>query len=309
MIEISNLTKTFDGFTALNDLNLSVKKGSIYGLVGVNGSGKTTAIKHITGLYRPCAGEVKIAQTPVYDNAAIKEKVGYIPDDLYFFPHYTMKMLRAFYRGMYPAWNDERFTILTNLFGLDVKRRVGKFSKGMQKQVAFVFVMSTMPDVLVLDEPIDGLDPIVRKEILQRIIDDVAARELTVLVSSHNLKEMEGLCDAVGIIKKGHMAVERDIDDLKSDVHKIQIALPQISPTSSGDITPDQNNLNSGDSRTQQIGLDILHHEQRGSIEMLVVRGSEAEVSAKIKSLNPLVYDHLPLTLEEIFVYEGGGGQ
>ena len=290
MIQVKNLTKTFDGFTALNGLDLTIKKGSIYGLVGVNGSGKTTAIKHLTGIYLPDSGSVDIDQQPVYDNADVKAKVGYIPDELYFFPGYNMKMLCRFYQNMYKTWNQERYTRLTKLFNLDERRKVNKFSKGMQKQTAFVFAMSIMPEVLILDEPIDGLDPIVRKEILQQVIDDVAARQLTVLVSSHNLKEMEGLCDAVGIIKKGRMAIERDLDDLKSDVHKIQIAFESAQDSE----------------QSNSLDLDILHHEKRGSIELLVVRGKEEEVEAKIKSLKPLVYDHLPLTLEEIFIYEGG---
>jgi len=291
MIQISNLTKTFDGYKALNALNLNIKRGSIYGLVGVNGSGKTTAIKHLTGIYQPDLGSVNIAGTPVYDNAEVKAKVGYIPDELYFFPSYSMKMLRRFYTKMYKTWSDERYRRLTNLFSLDEKRRVAKFSKGMQKQVAFIFAMSIMPEVLILDEPIDGLDPIVRKEILQQIIDDVAGRHVTVLVSSHNLKEMEGLCDAVGIIKKGSMSIEGDLDDLKSDVHKIQLAFAPESPGT----------------EAVDAAIKILHREKRGTIELLIVRGKDEEVEAKIKALNPLVYDRLPLTLEEIFMYEGGG--
>jgi len=159
----------------------------------------------------------------------------------------------------------------------------------MQKQAAFTFVMSIMPDVLLLDEPIDGLDPIVRKTVFQEIINDVAERELTVLCSSHNLKEMDGICDAIGIIKKGRMIIERDLDDLKSDVHKIQVAFEGNDE--------------------KDLGLEILHEEVRGSIRLLVVRGKEAEVNSKIKQLNPLVYDRLPLTLEEIFIYEQEGTQ
>ena len=284
MVQIRKLIKTFDGYTALHDLNLNVKKGSIYGLVGVNGSGKTTAIKHLAGIYRQDSGSVTIDDTPVYDNEKIKESVGYIPDDLYFFPQYSMKGLRIFYSNMYKRWNEERYRRLLASFKLDEKRKVAQFSKGMQKQAAFTLVMSIMPDVLLLDEPIDGLDPIVRKEVFKEIINDVAERELTVLCSSHNLKEMDGICDAIGIIKKGRMIIERDLDELKSDVHKIQIALE-------GDMPKD-------------LGLEVLHQEIRGSIRLLVVRGKEEEVDSKVKQLNPLVYDRLPLTLEEIFIYE-----
>jgi len=289
MVQIQNLTKTFDGFMALDRLNLNIKKGSIYGLVGINGSGKTTAIKHLAGIYRQDNGTVTIGGVPVYDNADIKAKVGFISDELYFFPHYNIRALRRFYSGMYSTWNEQRFNHLLSLFKLDPKRKVSKFSKGMQKQTAFIFAMSIMPDFLLLDEPIDGLDPIVRKQIMQEVIEDVAEREMTVLVSSHNLKEMDGICDAIGIIKNGRMVIERDLDDLKSDVHKVQLAFGETTV------------------QTAQLGLDVLHEESRGSIKTLVVRGTEEDVAGRISQYNPVIFDRLPLTLEEIFVYETEG--
>jgi ABC-2 type transport system ATP-binding protein len=263
-------------------------------MVGVNGAGKTTAIKHLAGVYRQDAGLVSIDDTPVYDNAPLKARVGYIPDELYFFPFYTMKMQRGFYKRMYGQWgrwNDERYVKLQGLLGLDERRRLGKFSKGMQKQAAFIFTMSAMPDILLLDEPIDGLDPIVRKVVFEFIIEDVAQRGLTVLISSHNLKEMDGICDSVGIIKAGRMGIERDLDDLKADVHKVQVAFAEGGENGEPDAD-------------KYAGLDILHREKRGRVELLVIRGAHDEVEAQIKALNPLVYDHLPLTLEEVFVYE-----
>ncbi len=290
MIHVSDLVKTFDGVRALDGLNINIRKGSIYGLVGINGSGKTTVIKHLAGVYRQDEGTAEIGGAPVYDSAEVKKRVGFIPDDLYFFPQYNMKRTRRFYKAMYESWNDERYFNMIEMFKLNERRRLNGFSKGMQKQAAFAFVMAMMPDVLLLDEPIDGLDPIVRKLVMKEIIDDVANREMTVLISSHNLKEMDGICDAIGIIKDGKMLIERDLDDLKSDVHKIQIALPEEMPDDS-----------------EPYGLEILHRDKRGSIELWVVRGKEADVRAKIENLNPLVYDHLPLTLEEIFIYETGG--
>jgi len=289
MVQIESLTKNFDGFTALNKLDLNIKKGSIYGLVGINGSGKTTAIKHLAGIYRQDSGTVTLDGAPVYDNAALKAKVGFISDELYFFPNYNIKNLRKFYMEMYnTSWNEERYQHLLAMFKLDDKRKVGKFSKGMQKQAAFIFSMSIMPDFLLLDEPIDGLDPIVRRLIMQEVINDVAEREMTVLVSSHNLKEMDGICDAIGIIKSGRMVIERDLDDLKSDVHKVQLAF-------------------STEVDTKELGLQVLHEENRGSIKMLVVRGGHDEITQRINSYNPLIFDRLPLTLEEIFVYETEG--
>jgi len=218
MIEVSGLTKNFDGYTALRDFSMSVKPGSIYGLVGVNGSGKTTAIKHLAGIIKGDSGSVRISEMEVYDNEKVKTQVGYVPDELYFFPQYNLKLLQKFHTKMYANWNDDRFSELVELMGLDKKRRVGRFSKGMQKQAALALSLSAMPTVLLLDEPIDGLDPIVRKRIFEWIIDDVAARKMTVLVSSHNLKEMDGICDTVGIIKDGKMLIERDLDELKNEM-------------------------------------------------------------------------------------------
>jgi ABC-2 type transport system ATP-binding protein len=221
MISVENVTKDFDGFTALDNLNLSVNKGSIYGLVGLNGAGKTTIIKHLAGIFRADSGRILIDGQDVYDNEKIKARVGYVSDDLYFFPQYNLKMLGKFYKKLHANWNTERFTELIDLMELDSKRRVGRFSKGMQKQSAFALTLSAMPEVLILDEPIDGLDPIVRSRIFKWIIDDVAERQMTVLISSHNLKEMDGICDTVGIIKKGKMLMERDLDELKEEMKSV----------------------------------------------------------------------------------------
>ena len=288
MITVSKVDKSFDGFQALNALDINVKRGSIYGLVGTNGSGKTTIIKHITGVLRPDDGAITIDGEPVYDNEGIKARTGYIPDDLYFFSSYNLREMAAFYKQVYPKWNAERFEHMIAQFNLDKRRKISRFSKGMQKQAAFSLVMSTMPDVLILDEPIDGLDPIVRKLVWKYIVDDVAEREMTVLVSSHNLKELEGICDSIGILSHGHMVLERDLDDLRSDVHKVQVALAQPSEEAFKD-------------------LNILHRETRGTVELLIIRNKREDIEAAINPYNPLIFDVLPLTLEEIFIYELGG--
>ncbi|MCL2456225.1 MAG: ABC transporter ATP-binding protein [Defluviitaleaceae bacterium] len=221
MIKISNVTKIFDDFVALKNLNLCVEKGSIYGLVGLNGAGKTTLIKHLAGIFREDSGKILIDGQEVFDNEKLKSRIGYVPDDLYFFPQYNLAMLARFYAKLHANWNETRFENLLAMLELDKKRRVGRFSKGMQKQAALALTLSTMPEVLLLDEPIDGLDPIVRSRIFNRIIDDVADRKMTVLISSHNLKEMDGICDTVGIIKKGKMLIERDLDDLKEEMKSV----------------------------------------------------------------------------------------
>ena len=290
MIKVSNVSKSFDGFKALNNLDLTVKKGSIYGLVGTNGSGKTTIIKHITGILKQDDGLVTIAGENVFDNAPLKRKMGFIPDDLYFFATYNLNEMSKFYRELYPNWNGERFLVMTSQFGLDVKRKLSKFSKGMQKQAAFILTMSSMPEYLVLDEPIDGLDPIVRKLVWKYIVEDVAEREMSVLVSSHNLKELEGICDSIGILSEGAMMIERDLDELKTDIHKVQIAFKEGA-------RPED----------PYAGLNILHTERRGSVELLIIRNRKDDVEKMAAGSHPAIFDMLPLTLEEIFIYELGG--
>lgn len=288
MIQVDGLYKNFDDFMALSGLNVHVDKGSIYGLIGVNGSGKTTLIKHLTGVLRPDQGSITMEGEEVFDNIRIKEKLGYIPDDLYFFNSYNIKEMSGFYSKMYPSWNQERYETMRREFDLSPTRKISKFSKGMQKQAAFILTMSTMPDYLILDEPIDGLDPIVRKIVWNYVVTDVAERQMTVLVSSHNLREMEGICDSIGILSQGRMIIERDLDVLKSDIHKVQVAFQ----------TENGGNYE---------GLNILHKEKRGSVELLIIRNAKNVVEEVIGNQNPAVFDVLPLSLEEIFIYEMGG--
>ena len=224
MITIKNLIKNFEGHLALPGLDMNIKKGSIYGLVGVNGSGKTTTIKHLAGVYKADGGSVLFDGEEIYDNPPVKAKIGYVPDELYFFHGYNLKKLAKFFQKMYRTFSMERFDRLVELTALDTKRRVSKFSKGMQKQAALTISLSIMPELLLLDEPIDGLDPIVRKKIFAEIIDDVAARQMTVLISSHNLKEMDGICDTIGIIKGGKMLLEKDLDELKQTMQNTLVS-------------------------------------------------------------------------------------
>lgn len=288
MIKITGVDKSFDNFKALTYLDLNVKKGSIYGLVGINGAGKTTIIKHLTGVLKPDFGEILIDNEPVYENIKIKEKIGFIPDDLYFFSTYNLKEMSRFYRALYPNWDQMRFDHMVKQFSLDPLNKLSRFSKGMQKQAAFVLTMSSKPEYLILDEPIDGLDPIVRKLVWKYIVEDVAEREMTVLVSSHNLRELEGICDSIGIISNGSMLLERDLDELKADVHKIQVAYK---------VHPDN----------PYAGLNILHQESRGTVDLLIVRNRKEVVEEIINESNPTIFDLLPLSLEEIFIYELGG--
>ena len=290
MINVKGLCKKFDDFQALNDLDLNVEKGSIYGLIGVNGSGKTTLIRHLTGILRPDCGSVQMDGREVYDNIDIKKRLGYIPDELFFFGSYNLKSMSTFYRGLYPNWNQNRYEEMVEDFSLTERGKLSKFSKGMQKQAQFILTMSCMPDFLILDEPIDGLDPIVRKKVWKYVVDDVAERQMTVLVSSHNLKEMEGICDSIGILSGGEMKIERDLDELKSDIHKVQAAFH-----------------NEEDAQRAFKGLNVVHREKSGSIEHLIIRGSQEEVERAVYAADPIIFDMLPLSLEEVFIFEMGG--
>ena len=283
MLEMQNVTKTFGSFTALRDLSMSVPKGAVYGLVGPNGAGKSTAIRLLNGVYRPDKGQITLEGAPVYENPEIKSRMCYIPDEIFFFPSASLEEMRKYYRGFYPHFDDALFERLYDVFQLPKKSHIRRFSKGMQKQAAFQLSICTRPDVLILDEPVDGLDPVMRRQVLSLVLSDVAQRETTVLVSSHNLRELEDICDHVGIMDKGHMLLERSLASMQGNIVKLQLV---------------------GDAPE---GLDILHSGTAGRLQTLVVRGTQEEVRAKVQACNPVYFDVLPLSLEEIFIYELGG--
>ena len=293
MIRVQNAEKSYEkGAKALDGLCINVERGSIYGLVGTNGAGKTTVIKSIMGILMLDGGEITVAGEPVYDNPAIKQKLGYVSDDPFAFRGYTLKEMGAYTAGLYGNWSEERFRAMLADFNLNGKAKLSSFSKGMRKQAAFILAMSVMPEYLILDEPIDGLDPLVRRKVWKYIIDDVAEREMTVLVSSHNLREMEGYCDHIGIISEGRMVIERDLEDLKSDVHKVQVAFREEAEDTFTKATQ---------------GMNIMHYEKRGSVHIAIVRESADDILEKLQPFDTPVLDLLPLTLEEIFIYELGG--
>lgn len=305
MIQVQQLSKNFDGIPALTGLDLHVKTGSIYGLVGTNGAGKTTLIKHLTGFLQPDSGTILLDGQPVYENRGVKSRIGYIPDDLHFYSSYSMREASGFYSLLYPGFDRLRFQEMTEKFGLDSKRKLSRFSKGMQKQAAFALIMSCRPDFLILDEPIDGLDPIVRKLVWKYVVEDVAEREMTVLVSSHNLREMEGICDSIGLLSHGSMKIERDLDELKSDIHKVQVAFR--SDEASIDTNASASTNANPNVNTRYEALNVLHSERRGNVELLIIRDKKERVEELISAQNPILFDLLPLSLEEIFIYELGG--
>ncbi len=283
MLDMHNVTKSFDGFKALDDLSLSVPRGAVYGLVGPNGAGKSTAIRHLTGIYRQDSGTVTLEGLPIYENPLVKSRIGYIPDDIFFFPSASLEEMRKFYKGMYPHFDEELFAQLQEIFQLPRRGPIRRFSKGMQKQAAFHLMLCCRPDVMILDEPVDGLDPVMRRQVWSLILSDVSQRETTVLISSHNLRELEDVCDHVGIMDHGKMLLERSLADMQGATCKAQLV---------GD-TPE--------------GLDILHESQSGRLKTLIVRGALDQVRERIQAASPTYFDILPLSLEEIFIYELGG--
>ena len=283
MLELKNVTYSFGTFKALDNLTMTVPKGTVYGLVGPNGAGKSTAIRHLTGVYTPDCGDVTMEGAPIYENPDAKMRIGYIPDDIFYFPSATLEDMRKYYKGLYPKFDDALFDRLYEVFNLPAKSPIRRFSKGMQKQAAFQLCLCSRPDVLILDEPVDGLDPVMRRQVASLILSDVAERGTTVLISSHNLRELEDLCDHVGIMNKGQMLLERSLADMQGSTVKLQLV---------------------GD---RPENLTILHESSSGRLKTYIVRGSAAEVSDKVAAMNPAYFDVLPLSLEEIFIYELGG--
>ena len=283
MLEIKNVTKTFGTFKALDNLTMTVPQGAVYGLVGPNGAGKSTAIRHLMGIYRPDSGSITLEGLPIYENPQVKETIGYIPDDIFYFPSATLEEMRRFYKGIYPKFDDALFNRLYEVFQLPKKTPIRRFSKGMQKQAAFQLTLACRPEVLILDEPVDGLDPVMRRQVMSLILADVAERGTTVLISSHNLRELEDVCDHVGIMDKGKMLLERSLAEMQGNTVKLQLV---------GEVPE---------------GLEVLHESNSGRLRTLIVRGNPMEVSERTAAAKPAYFDVLPLSLEEIFIYELGG--
>lgn len=289
MIQTTDLVKKFDNFTALDHTTMHVPKGCVYGLVGPNGAGKSTVIRNITGIYRPDSGEVLIEGEPVWENAAAKAKIAYIPDDIFYIGNASTKDMMNYYKGIYPNFRSDLFEKLAEAFpSIDPKTPIRRLSKGMQKQSAFLLALCTNPSVLILDEPVDGLDPVMRRQIWSLIMTDVTDHNTTVLISSHNLRELEDVCDYVGIMNEGKIILERSLAEIQSTMCKIQIAFE-------------------GEMPQMPSGLKVLHDSSLGRVHTLIVAASPDLAANLLSPLQPLFLEPLPLSLEEIFIYELGG--
>ena len=288
MLEAKNVVKTFDGFRALDGVSMTVPQGAVYGLVGPNGAGKSTIIRHFTGIYRPDSGEITLDGQPVYENPAVKGRMAAIPDDWYFFPQASIREMARLYAGTHPFFSWDRYHKLREVFPLSEKQPLRRMSKGMQKQAAFWLALSAMPDYLILDEPVDGLDPVMRRQVWSLLLGDGADRGTTVLVSSHNLRELEDVCDHVGIMDHGHVLLERSLAQLQDNMVKLQV----VFPDGMEDVPAE---------------LPVLHASKLGRVHTLIMRMNAQEATERLMAYSPLLVDAIPLTLEEIFIYELGG--
>ena len=288
MIKVENLVKTFGDFKALNEANVKVENGSVYGLVGPNGAGKSTLIRHLTGVYKQDSGEVFVDDEKVWENPKVKGKIAAIPDNWFFFNTAPISEMMRFYKGVYRNFSEERFNKLKEAFDIDVKKGIKYLSKGMQKQAAFWLALSTMPDYLILDEPVDGLDPVMRRRVWSLIMDDVAERGTTVLVSSHNLRELEDVCDHVGIMNRGKVVLERSLSELQDNMVKLQVVFKE-------------------DMKEVPSDIPMLHDSVMGRVHTMIVRMCPEAAVKCVSKYEPLLVEAVPLTLEEIFVYEVGG--
>lgn len=289
MIVGKDVCKSFDGFKALDNASFHVEKGSVYGLVGPNGAGKSTLLRNITGIFKPDNGNISVAGEDVFENPTIKEKIAFIPDDVFYFKQANLDDMMKYYSGIYKNFDKDLYVKLCDCFpAIDRKMRIRRMSKGMQKQSAFLLAVSMKPEILVLDEPVDGLDPVMRKQIWNILLNEVSKYNVTVLVSSHNLRELEDVCDYVGIMNKGKVIIERSLTELQGSVSKVQIAFD-------GEIPEFEKYVN------------VVNHSVMGKVHTIIVKGDPDVVESKLMSLNPIIMDLLPLTLEEIFIYELGG--
>jgi ABC-2 type transport system ATP-binding protein len=290
MIEIVSYTKRFDKLVALDGISFTIGEGSIFGLVGSNGAGKSTLLRSLCGVYRSDGGAIKIDGQEPYENPALKSRVVFVPDFPYYLPQATLDSMARFYRGMYPNWSREEYVRLCELFGLDRKKKIHNMSKGMQRQAALICALAAMPDYLLLDEVFDGLDPVMR-QLLKRIISDqVVERKVTVVIASHNLRELEDFCDHVGLLHEGGVIFEQELDELKLGIHKAQAVF--------------QPPLEQQQLEWLKGKLDIIKLDVRGSMVSFVARKDEETVSSALDELKPVFSETLPLSLEEVFISE-----
>lgn len=286
MIKADNLTKRFQGVTAVDHIHAEIQDGTVFGLIGTNGAGKSTFLRMAAGILKPDEGTITLDGEAVFEDIRVKARCFYIPDEPYFLGNGTADDMKTFYQGIYPNFDTDRFGKLLKSFELDVRRKIQTFSKGMKKQLAVLLGICAGTDYLFCDETFDGLDPVMRQTVKSLFANDIEERNLTPVIASHNLRELEDICDHVGLLHRGGMLLSKDLDDMKMNIHKIQCVLP------------------AGLDRTNLQDLDIMTVEQRGSLLTLTVRGQKEEIQARMQSYHPVFFEMIPLSLEEIFISE-----
>ena len=286
MITANDVTMKFGDFAALKSLNCKIPNGCIYGMVGSNGAGKSTMLRLISGIYRPQQGVVKIDDKPVFDSPEVKNKLVFIPDELYFLPRASLERMARMYSSIYERFSYDRFNELVSTFKLNPKANIGTFSKGMKRQAATILALSCKADYILFDETFDGLDPVMRNLVKNLLYEDVMERNATAVITSHSLRELEDTCDQLSLLHKGGIIFESDITNLKTSLFKVQVAFREEYDRSKFD------------------SIDMLSFTKHGSVSSLIVRGDREETTAKITAMDPLLYEILPLSLEEVFVYE-----
>lgn len=290
MLIVKELSKKIDNKLILDNISLNIPKGSIYGIIGENGAGKTTLIRHIVGAYQGDYGFVELEGMRVYENSEAKAKLVYIPDEFFDTFGHNIKNLKELYQGIYPTFNEERYIKLMRLFKHDSLENFNKFSKGMKKQVMFIFALSIMPEYLIMDEPFDGLDPHIRKIIWDILIQDVSERQMTIFISSHHLNELDSMCDHIALISDGKIIFEEALDHLKEGYHKLQIVLES-----------------GNDMYALEKELNILAHQMMGRVHTLIVKGNLESIDMIVSKYHPIINETLSLSLEEIFLFTLGG--
>ena len=289
MVKLTGVTKKFGDFTALDNIDLVIPKGTSFGLLGSNGAGKSTILRLLSGIYRAEGGSVSIDGQEVFDNVDIKSRVFFINDETVQFGSFTVKQLKNYYKGFYPSFSDEVFGSLLETVKLPENKNIDRFSKGMKRQAIVITGLASGADYLLLDEAFDGLDPTMRIIVKRMLVDAMLDRKLTTIISSHNLKEINEVCDSVALLHQGKILFNRDLDSIKGNIHKVQAAFDREY------------------SREDFEKYDILHYERSQSIHYIIMKGSEQEIREKFADKNPIVFDLIPLTLEEIFIYEMEG--
>lgn len=287
MIEVKNLSKSFDSIRAIDHINAKIEDGHVFGLIGTNGAGKSTFMRMLSGVLKPEEGEILVDGEPVYDNPAVKKKIFYISDDQYYFRSGTPVDMLKLYQTCYPAFDGAKWKSLMEKFGLDEKRKVNTFSKGMKKQLSVICGICANTKYLLCDETFDGLDPVMRQAVKALFVKEMDERGLTPVIASHNLRELEDICEYVGLLHRGGILLEKDIDDMKLNIHKLQCVIRE-------------------DEMLQKIrsGLEVVTIDNRGSLYTVTVRGDKEKILEFMEHLNPVFYELLPLSLEEIFISE-----